>query len=100
LKARADLRLYAAQLTDVPNVKSKGLLVLVHQLPEGSGLEVTAINFGNQDLSEEVPIQGAASGSKATDVIDSKTQPLDIGADGALHLQLKPYEARALKIGS
>src|SRR2546430_1036224 len=46
LKARADLRLYAARLVDIPAVQSKGLFVLVHELPEHSGLEVTAINFG------------------------------------------------------
>ncbi len=46
LKARAEMRLYAARLVDIPSVRSRGLFVLVHQLPENGGLEVTAINFG------------------------------------------------------
>jgi trehalose synthase len=100
LKARATLRLYAAELVAVPTVKSKGLLVLVHELPERSGLEVTAINFGEQELSEDVPIQAAAPGSKAADVLDSKAGSLDLGPTGTLHLQLKGYEAKAFRIGS
>ena len=36
-KVRADLHLYAARLVDVPSVQAKGLLVLVHELPENAG---------------------------------------------------------------
>src|SRR2546429_252466 len=38
LKVRADLRLYAARVLDVPSVRAQGLLVLVHELPQDAGI--------------------------------------------------------------
>jgi trehalose synthase len=99
LKVRADLHLYAARLADVPSVQSKGLLVLVHELPENSGLEVTAVNFGDSPVDEDVPIHAATEGSKAADALDPKAPVLDIGANGNMRLHLGPYEGKAFKIG-
>jgi len=93
---RADLRLYAARLVDVPAVRAKGLLVLVHELPENAGLEITAVNFADAPVDETVPIRGAAPSSKATDVLDPKAPKTDIDAAGSLRLQLDAYEAKAL----
>ncbi len=98
LKARADLHLYAAQLTDVPDVRSKGLLVLANALPDGAGLEVTAINFGSQPVDESVAVQGAAPGSMAVDVLDPQAPALQFGADGRVPLHLKAYEGKVLRI--
>ncbi len=41
LKARADMCLYAVRLVAIPYVRSKGLFVLAHELPDNAGLEVT-----------------------------------------------------------
>jgi trehalose synthase len=98
LKARAELRLYAAKLVDLPKVQSKGMLVLVHELPENAGLEITAINFASTPAEDTVTITGVASNAKALDVLDAKAAPLDIGANGALRLELQPYQYRALQI--
>ena len=57
-------QLYAAQLDGRAEVKSPGLLVLVHELPDRGGLEVTAINFGNQAADEAVAIAGASAWRK------------------------------------
>jgi trehalose synthase len=100
LKARADLELYAARLTDIPDVREKGLLVLVHELPKNAGLEVTAINFAGTPLDETVVIRGAPPGAKATDVLDSKAMPRELGADGRLRLELDAYEGKALRIAN
>ena len=99
LKARADMHLYAAQLTDVPEVQAKGLLVLVHQLPDRGGLEVTAINFGAQEINETVHIQGVTSASKAVDALEHEPA-VSVGADGSLPLHLKAFQGRALRIQS
>jgi len=99
LGARAAMHLYAAWLTDVPSVASKGLLVLVHELPAGAGREITAINFGGEPVDEAVPIPGAAAGAKVSDALDPRAPALDVDADGKLRLRLAPYEARALVIG-
>jgi trehalose synthase len=98
LKVRAELHLYAAQLADVPAVQAKGLLVLVHDLPESSDLEVTAINFGPAPVDESVAIAGAPQSSSALDVLDPKAPPLAINAGGNLRLSLKGFEGKALRI--
>jgi len=98
LKARADMHLYAAEFTDAPDVQSKGLFVLVNVLPEGGGLEVTAINFGGQPIDEAVHIQGGASGARAVDVLNPQAPATELGADGALPLHLNAFEAKALRI--
>jgi trehalose synthase len=98
LKVRADLHLYAAQLTDVPAVQAKGLLVLVHRLPESPDLEVTAINFGAAPVDETVAIAGAPQNSSAADVLDPKSPALAISAAGSLRLSLEGYEGKALRI--
>jgi trehalose synthase len=98
LKARGELRLYAAQLADVPAVQAKGLLVLVHQLPESPDLEITAINFGSDPVDETVAIAGAAANSSAADVLDAKAPALAIKPDGSLRLSLKGFEGKALRI--
>jgi trehalose synthase len=98
LKARADLQLYAARLVDLPAVRAKGLLVLVHELPEGGGLEITAINFANAPVEETVMIQGAGVNTQAIDVLDAKAPVLALDSANGLRLRLKPYEGRALQI--
>lgn len=98
LKARADLHLQAARLTDVPAVQAKGLFVLVHELPGGVGLEITAINFGDREVDESVPVRGAAAESKAIDVLDPQAPVLDLGPDGRLRLRLSAFEGKALRI--
>jgi trehalose synthase len=98
LKVRADLHLYAAQLADVPVVQANGLLVLVHNLPESPDLEVTAINFGPATVDETVAIGGAPPNSNVLDVLDAKAPPLAIDTGGNLHLSLKGFEGKALRI--
>jgi trehalose synthase len=98
LKARADMRLYAGQLADIPNVQAKGLLVLVHQLPDNGGREITAINFGSTPVDESVTIQGAAANAKAVDVLDPKAAAIAVRAAGTLRLQLQSYEGKAFRV--
>src|SRR6267142_1000766 len=98
LKVRAALHLYAGRLADVPAVQSKGLLVLVHELPQSSDLEVTAINFGPAPVDEAVAVAGAPQNSGALDLFDPKAQPSAIDAGGKLRLSLKGFEGKALRI--
>jgi trehalose synthase len=98
LKVRADMHLYAAELTDVPDVQAKGLFVIVNALPEGGGLEVTAINFGGQPVDETVRIQGAAAGVQAIDALAPGAPATEVGSDGSLRLHLNAFEGKALRI--
>ncbi len=46
LQGASGLRIYAAYQIDVPDAQSPGLLVMVHELPDGLGTQITALNFG------------------------------------------------------
>jgi len=98
LKVRTDLHLYAGQLMDVPAVQAKGLLVLVHKLPDSSDLEVTAINFGTAPVDETVTIPGLQPGTRASNALDPKSAALAVDANGGLHLSLQGFEGKALVI--
>jgi trehalose synthase len=98
LKVRADMRLHAGQLADVPNVRAKGLFVLVHQLPD-NGREVTAINFASTPIEESVTIKGSTPNAKAVDALDPTADAILVEANGALRIQLDAYEGKAFRIG-
>ena len=72
--------------------------MLVHQLPDNGGLEVTAINFGAQTVDESIVIHGAAPHARATDVLNPGAPALELATDGGLHLHLDGFEAKALHI--
>jgi trehalose synthase len=98
LKVRAALNLSAGRLVDTPAVQSKGLFVLVHQLPDSTDLEVTAINFGSTPVNETVVIRDAPQNSKVTDVLDPKAPASAIDTGGTLQVSLRAYEGKALRI--
>lgn len=100
LAVRSELHLYAARLVDVPSVQAKGLLVLVHELPESAGIEITAINFAGSDVDETVLIGATPSPAHAVNVLDPHAAPLELGANGSLRLHLHAYEGKAWRIGS
>ncbi len=62
LQIRRDYKIYRSRQIDVPNVQNKGLLIMVHDLPEDPGMQVTALNFGATPLQENVRVVGAKSG--------------------------------------
>lgn len=95
LAARRRLKLYAARLLDVPNVAAKGLLVLVHELPEHGGLEVSSMNFSAEPIEEAVLIGPASAHMRGQDALDPQSAPLEIDGEQRLTVKLRPYEARA-----
>jgi trehalose synthase len=98
LRVRARLKLSGAELIDVPTVTAKGLFVIVHRLPDGGDLEVTAINFAATPAQSEVAIKGTTPGAQAIDVMNAKAVGVKLDASGRLPLNLKGYEGRAFRI--
>jgi trehalose synthase len=94
LKVRADLRLYAGELIDVPEVQAKGLFVLVHRLPQGD-FEITAINFGATPVDETVTLKTDAHLSTASDVLGAKNPAIPVDGQGRFKVSLKGFEGRA-----
>ncbi|MCB9158532.1 MAG: maltose alpha-D-glucosyltransferase [Caldilineaceae bacterium] len=93
LAVRKATRLYAARRLAVPDVRSPGLLVLVHALPDDQGVQVTALNFGRTALVEDVVITGAASGPVTEMLTDTPAGA--IAKDGVLHIELDALSGKS-----
>jgi hypothetical protein len=67
------------------------LLVMVHGLPAGRGIQITALNFGNQTISEEIALDKFSPGP----VVDMLNETLqgDLREGGRLLINLDPFEA-------
>jgi trehalose synthase len=97
LRVRADYRIHEAEQLDVPAVKARGLVVMVHRLPAAGGIQVTALNFGQTAVRETVPIKAARAGAEVRDLVEDKVLG-KVAAAGGLQLMLGPHEGRALVI--
>jgi trehalose synthase len=97
LRVRAEYRINEGEQVDVPAVKARGLVVLVHRLPVGKGTQVTAINFGRTAVREAVTIKTAPPGGSVTDLLAEKSLGT-LGAGGWLQLALGPHEGQVLLI--
>jgi trehalose synthase len=93
LAVRERYQLYAARQVAVPEVQAPGLLVLVHELPAGLGMQVTALNFGQTPVEEAVAIRGTQQGpiyEMLAGVSDG-----EVTTDGALRVQLAPLSGKS-----
>jgi trehalose synthase len=97
LAVRERYRIFGARQIDVPDVEAQGLLVMVHELPDGFGTQVTALNFGPTPLSEQVLIMGAAGGSSVLDMF-SETALEPLSGEGTLNVTLEGYEGKSYLI--
>lgn len=96
LAIRQTYRIYASEQMQIPDVASKGLLVMVHQLPDGRGVQVTALNFGPLAVDEDVLLAGIQPGL----VINMLNDNLEgqIAPTGHLSVRLEGYEGKSLRI--
>ena len=86
----------AARQLDIPDTASPGLLLMVHELPERRGIQVTALNFGREPVDETVTLSGVRSGP----IVDMVAERLegDLPESGELRVELEPFEGRSLRI--
>ena len=94
LRVRAAYRIHEGEQVDVPAVKARSLVVMVHRLPADKGTQLTAINFGRATLREEVSIKTAVQGRAVRDLLADKA----LGPGGELSLVLRPHEGQVLLI--
>jgi trehalose synthase len=97
LRVRAEYRINESEQVNVPAVKARGLVVMVHRLPAGKGIQVTALNFGRTAVRESVAIQTAPPGGSVRDLLEAKDLG-KLGAGGRLQLGLGPHEGQVLLI--
>src|SRR5262244_2453752 len=97
LRARSVYRINESEQIDVPTVKARGLVVMVHRLSEARGIQVTALNFARTPVGETVTIKDARAGVEVVDIVEEKVTGKVDGA-GRLPLALGPHEGRAFVI--
>jgi trehalose synthase len=98
LQVRQAYKLYAAYQLDVPDTQSPGLLVMVHELPEGLGTQVTAINFGAEPVDEVVRLQHVQPG-QAIDMFTKMVAGM-VNSQGELRIGLDGYAGVALMLSN
>ena len=82
----------------IPDVQAPGLLVMVHELPAGKGVQITALNFGAEPISETLCLPGVAPGP-VVDIIHERVEG-DLTESCEMTLNLDPYEGLALRVVS
>ena len=94
LAVREQYRIFQARQVAVPEVSAPGLLVMVHELPDGLGTQVTALNFGGQAVMEEVTIEGGKPGSRVREMV-SDSEVGTLAENGMLRIRLEPYAGKS-----
>jgi len=82
----------------IPDVQAPGLLIMVHELPAGKGVQITALNFSAETISETVCLPGVAPGP-VVDIIHESVEG-DLTDNCELQINLDPYEGLALRVVS
>ncbi len=99
LAIRQQYRIYESRQIAIPDVQSKGLLVMVHELPEGMGVQVTVLNFGAAAVTEMFDLTGTVS-ERIQQVIDMLRPEAELALtpEGELLIQIEPYTGKSYLI--
>jgi trehalose synthase len=102
LAVRQRYGIYAGRRLAVAETVQPALLVMVHDLPDGRGIQVTALNFGPTPVAETVMIDAVTiePGGAARRVVDMLTeQPVrPLSGTGGLDVVLDAYEGKSYLI--
>jgi hypothetical protein len=69
---------------------------MVHELPAGKGIQVTALNFGSEPITEDVHLPGISPGV-VVDMINERVEG-DLTEAGQMRINLDGYEGLSLRI--
>ena len=75
----------------IPDVSSPGLLVMVHELPDARGTQVTALNFGSTPIEETIVLPNVQSGL-VVDMINETVEG-DLSETGELVVRRRAHRA-------
>ena len=98
LSVRQAYDIAASKQILIPDVQAPGLLIMVHELPAGKGVQITALNFSAETISDTVCLPGVAPGP-VVDIIHERVEG-DLTENCELTFNLDPYEGLALRVVS
>ncbi len=96
LAVRQAYGIAASRQIMIPDVASPGLLVMVHDLPAGRGVQITALNFSGEPIDETIELPNIAPGP-IVDMINERIEG-DLSADGRFEIHLEAYEGLSLRV--
>lgn len=96
LAVRQQYRIYASRQLPIPDVEDKGLLLMLHELPDNMGIQVTALNFGAKPVTETIVLSDLAD-QTVTNMLNNADLG-SVGANGDLTINLAGYEGQSLLI--
>ena len=98
LAVRQSYGIASSRQIAVPHVQSPGLLIMVHELPDARGLQITALNFSSEAITETVILDDVDAGI----VVDMLNEAVigDLLQGGGVPIRLAPYEGQSLRVVS
>ena len=96
LAIREAYGLAASRQILLPETAAPGLLVMVHELPNGAGTQITALNFGREAVEESVELPGVEGGA-LVNLVEELVEG-DFEAGESVAIRLAPLEGRLLRI--
>ncbi len=96
LAVRKDYNIAGSHQIAVPDTVAPGLLVMIHDLPDGRGTQITALNFGATPITETISLPDIAPGP-VVDMIHESVMD-DVTEARELTVKLEPYEGQSLRV--
>ncbi|MEZ4861041.1 MAG: maltose alpha-D-glucosyltransferase [Caldilineaceae bacterium] len=95
LAVRQQYRIFAARQVAIPTVQNKGLLVMVHELPDALGMQLTALNFGATAIEETITLNSRYASRPVRNMLTEQAEGA-VDTAGQLHITLTPYTGKSL----
>ncbi len=96
LSVRQAYGIAAGKQIAVPAVTAPGLLIMLHELADARGTQITALNFSADAIEETIVLPILTPGP----VVDMLKEEIvgDLSTSGELVIRLDPYEGQSLRI--
>ncbi|MGF0312031.1 MULTISPECIES: maltose alpha-D-glucosyltransferase [Nocardiaceae] len=94
IELRKRFGIATAQQIDIPTVSHKGLLVMVHELSQGT-IQATVLNFSSEEISATIQSKHLVPGTCAIDVYDDN-EIATVDELNSFPMTLRPYEGVAV----
>ncbi|MBY4127495.1 maltose alpha-D-glucosyltransferase [Rhodococcus fascians] len=94
IELRKRFGIATAQQIDIPTVSHKGLLVMVHELGQGT-IQATVLNFSSDEISATIQSKHLVPGTCAFDVYDDN-EIATVDELNSFPMTLRPYEGVAV----
>lgn len=80
----------------IPDVANPSLLLMVHELPAGKGIQITELNFSPEPITEDVHLPGISHGV-VVDMINEREEG-HLTEAGRMIINLNGYGGLSLRI--